>query len=49
MESLGIKSDAKEAVAFAVLGNEFLLGGTNNLPCATGATRAVRMGKLVLP
>jgi anhydro-N-acetylmuramic acid kinase len=49
MESLGISSDAKEAVAFAVLGNEFLLGRTNNLPTATGAKRAVRMGKLVLP
>ena len=49
MESLGFPSAAKEAVAFAVLGNEFLMGRTNNLPSATGASRPVRMGKLALP
>lgn len=49
MEYLGFSSDAKEAVAFAVLGNEFLHGNSNNLPSATGASRKVSMGKLVLP
>ena len=42
-------SDAKEAVAFAILGNEFIAGRPNNLPSATGARRPVIMGKLVLP
>lgn len=45
----GIHPDAKEAVAFAVLGYQRLRGRTNNLPSATGAQRAVVMGKLCLP
>jgi anhydro-N-acetylmuramic acid kinase len=49
MEAVGFSSDAKEAVAFAVLGNEFLHGNPNNLPSATGAQRPVIMGKLALP
>jgi anhydro-N-acetylmuramic acid kinase len=48
-DEYGIPSDAKEAVSFVVLGNEFLHGNTNNLPSATGASRAVVMGKLALP
>ncbi|WP_413375416.1 anhydro-N-acetylmuramic acid kinase [Alkalihalobacillus sp. 1P02AB] len=49
MEFLEFSSDAKEAIAFAILGNEFLRQQTNNTPSATGATKAVSMGKLVLP
>lgn len=49
MEEVDVSSDAKEAIAFAILGNEFLHGNTNNLPSATGASRNVIMGKLVLP
>lgn len=49
MEALCFNSDAKEAVAFALLGNEFLHGSYNNLPSATGASRQVVMGKLALP
>ncbi len=49
MESLDFSSDAKEAIAFAILGNEFLFGNPNNLPSATGASRPVVMGKLALP
>lgn len=49
METLGCNSDAKEGIAFAVLGNEFLCGRANNLPGATGADRRVIMGKLALP
>ncbi|WP_245808903.1 anhydro-N-acetylmuramic acid kinase [Shouchella patagoniensis] len=49
MESLGFSSDAKEAVAFAILGNEFLRQQPNNTPSATGAKKAVSMGKLALP
>jgi anhydro-N-acetylmuramic acid kinase len=45
----GIHPDAKEAVAFAVLGFQRMRGRTNNLPAATGAQRAVIMGKLCLP
>ena len=43
-----IAPDAKEAVAFAVLGLETLAGRPGNLPSATGAVRAVVLGK-VLP
>jgi anhydro-N-acetylmuramic acid kinase len=49
MEEFNFSSDAKEAIAFAILGNEFLHGNTNNLPSATGASRNVIMGKLALP
>ncbi len=49
MEDIGFSSDAKEAIAFAVLGNEFLRQQTNNVPTATGASKAVCMGKLALP
>lgn len=48
-DDLGLSSDAKEAVAFAVLGAAFLHGETNNLPAATGAPVATVMGKLALP
>lgn len=48
MEELGFSADAKEAIAFAILGNEFLEGRANNLPSATGARRSISMGKLVL-
>ncbi len=46
---LGMNPDAKEAVAFALLGNQFLFGMPNNAPKATGAHRPVVMGKLALP
>ncbi len=45
-EELGFDSDAKEAIAFAVLANETLCGNTNNAPSATGAKTAVVMGKI---
>ena len=47
-EDLGYDSDAKEAVAFAVLANEAVFGLCNNAPCATGACERVVMGKLSL-
>ena len=47
-EALGLDSDAKEAVAFAILANEMLHGRCNNAPSATGAAHPVVMGKLSL-
>lgn len=45
-EDLGLSSDAKEAIAFAVLGNETLFEACNNVPAATGAAHPVVMGKI---
>ena len=47
-EDLGLNSDAKEAVAFAVLGNETLFEACNNVPGATGAAHPTVMGKISL-
>ena len=41
----GIDPDAKEAIAFAVLASEFVRGRPGNLPRATGARRALMLGK----
>ncbi|MEK5060840.1 anhydro-N-acetylmuramic acid kinase [Paenibacillus sp. FSL H7-0326] len=46
--SFGIDDDAKEALIFALLGNECIHGIPNNVPSATGAGRRVVMGKLAL-
>ncbi len=45
-EDLGLNSDAKEAVAFAVLASECIHGQTNNAPSVTGAKHPVVMGKI---
>ncbi len=42
----GIESDAKEAIFFAVMAYESWHGRPNNVPSATGANKAVSMGKL---
>lgn len=47
-EDLGLDSDAKEAVAFAMLANEALFGVCNNAPSATGASHGVVMGRISL-
>ncbi len=46
-ESLGFSSEAKEAIAFAVLGNETLQGNPSNVPSATNAIRPVILGKII--
>lgn len=46
-DKTGIPADAKEAVAFAVLANETLAGHAGNVPAATGAARAVVLGKII--
>lgn len=46
LEALGMSSDAKEAVAFAVLGYETLNGRPSNMPAVTGAARPVVLGSV---
>ncbi|QAY68476.1 anhydro-N-acetylmuramic acid kinase [Paenibacillus protaetiae] len=48
-EELGRSSDAKEAVAFALLADYALAGQPNNLPSVTGAKRPAVMGKIAYP
>lgn len=46
-EDFGYSSDAKEAIAFIILGNETLHHRPSNVPSATGAIRSVVLGKLI--
>jgi anhydro-N-acetylmuramic acid kinase len=46
-DDLGIPIDAREAIAFAILARETILGRANNVPSATGAKRPVILGKIV--
>ena len=48
-EDMGFSSDAKEAVAFAILADHCRMGHANVLPSVTGAREAAVMGKLSLP
>jgi len=45
--ALGIDSDAKEAVAFAILANDAVMGLATNVPGATGARHPVTLGAIV--
>ncbi len=47
-DDYGIPTDAKEAIAFAILANELISGNFTNLPSVTGAKRRVPLGKIVL-
>jgi len=47
MDTLGLDADAKEAVSFALLAAATLRGTPANVPAATGARRAVVLGKVV--
>jgi anhydro-N-acetylmuramic acid kinase len=45
-DELGIPSEAKEAVAFALLGAATMDGEPSNVPSVTGAKRAVVLGSI---
>jgi len=45
-DTVGCPADAREAVAFAILGHETLNGAPSNVPPATGAGRAVVLGHI---
>lgn len=46
IDEFGVDSDAKEAVAFALLAAETVAGRPSNVPSATGARRAVVLGQV---
>ena len=46
-EDFGIASDAREALSWAVLANETLVGNPANVPQVTGAKRRVVLGKII--
>ena len=46
-DQLGISADAKEAVSFAILARQTIRGLAGNVRTATGADRAVVLGKIV--
>jgi len=48
-DDYGIPADAREAIAFGILGNETICGTPANVPNATGATHAVVLGKISPP
>ncbi|HHJ52023.1 MAG TPA: anhydro-N-acetylmuramic acid kinase, partial [Caldithrix abyssi] len=45
----GLDDEFKEAIGFAVLANETLLGNPSNVPQVTGAAKATVLGKICLP
>lgn len=49
IDDIGISSEAKEAICFAVLANETISGNPTNIPRTTGASRSTILGKICLP
>ena len=49
MDALGVPADAAEAMAFALMGRNALLGIPNHLPACTGAREATVLGEIVPP
>lgn len=45
-DELGITADGKEAICFALMAHDALAGYPTNIPGATGANRAVSLGKV---
>lgn len=45
-DQYGIPADAREAIAFGILGNETICGTPSNVPRATGASHPVVLGKI---
>lgn len=45
-DELGVPSEAKEAMCFAILANETMAGNPTNLPSVTGARRNAILGKI---
>jgi len=48
-DQYGIPIEAREAIAFAILGNETVCGTPANVPRATGARRQAVLGKITPP
>jgi len=48
-DNAGVPADAREAIAFALLARETWEGRPGNVPAATGAKRAVTLGKIIRP
>jgi len=48
-EDFGIPAQAKEPLAFAILGHETVMGRPANVPRATGARHPVILGKIIPP
>ena len=48
-DSANVPIDAREAMAFAILARETWEGRPGNVPAATGAKRAVTLGKIICP
>jgi anhydro-N-acetylmuramic acid kinase len=49
IDDIGVSSDAKEAICFAVLANETISGNPTNIPRTTGASKPTLLGKICLP
>lgn len=49
LDSLGVKGDAKEAIAFALLADATIQGIPGNVLGATGAKKPALLGKIVIP
>ncbi|MBU0473752.1 MAG: anhydro-N-acetylmuramic acid kinase [Bacteroidetes bacterium] len=49
IDEIGVSSDAKEAICFAVLANETISGNPSNIPRTTGASKSTILGKICLP